>query len=89
MDFFTLGPRVFVTAADLPALDLVKPGSRVTYTTLRKLADDGQLERVAQRLRNVRDEGQEGVETYLTAPSGVQRFFDNLLFPGLPFTSSG
>ena len=22
----------------------------------------------------------EGVETYLTAPSGVQRFFDNLLF---------
>jgi putative ABC transport system permease protein len=80
VDFFSLGPRVFVAAADLPALDLVKPGSRVTYTTLLKLADDGQLERVAQRLRNVRDEGQEGVETYLTAPSGVQRFFDNLLF---------
>ena len=80
VQFFALGPRIFVAAADLPALDLVKPGSRVTYTTLLKLADDTQLERVAQRLRSVRDEGMEGVETYLTAPSGVQRFFDNLLF---------
>ena len=80
VQFFALGPRVFVAAADLPALDLVKPGSRVTYTTLLKLTDDTQLERMAQRLRNVRDEGMEGVETYLTAPSGVQRFFDNLLF---------
>ncbi len=52
----------------------------MTYTTLLKLADDTQLERVAQRLRDVREEGMEGVETYLTAPSGVQRFFDNLLF---------
>ena len=57
MHFFSLGPRVFVAAADLPALDLVKPGSRVTYTTLLKLTDDTQLERVAERLRNVRDRG--------------------------------
>ena len=36
--------------------------------------------RVADQLRDVRDLGQESVETYRTAPSGVQRFFDNLLF---------
>ncbi len=80
VNFFALGPRVFVAAADLPRLDLVKPGSRVSFTTLLRLADDTQLDRVAQQLRAVRDQGQESVETYLTAPSGVQSFFDNLLF---------
>ncbi len=80
VNFFSLGPRLFVAAADLPALDLVKQGSRVTYTTLLKMADEDQLDPVADQLRGVRDLGQESVETYLTAPSGVQSFFDNLLF---------
>lgn len=80
VDFFALGPRIFVSAADLDALALVGAGSRVSYTTLLKLADDRELDAVADSLRAVRDQGQEGVETYLTAPSGVQRFFDNLLF---------
>ena len=80
VNFFALGPRLFVAAADLPALDLVKPGSRVTFTTLLKVADEAQLDSLADQLRDVRDLGQESVETYRTAPSGVQRFFDNLLF---------
>ncbi|MEZ4717318.1 MAG: FtsX-like permease family protein [Caldilineaceae bacterium] len=80
VNFFALGPRVFVNAADLAALDLVRAGSRVSYTTLLKVADAGQLDAIAASLSAVRDVGQEDVETYLTAPSGVQRFFENLLF---------
>ena len=34
VDFFSLGPRVFVAAADLDALNLVKRGSRVRFTEL-------------------------------------------------------
>ena len=80
VNFFSLGPRVFVAAADLDALDLVKAGSRVNYTTLLRVSQEAELERLAQQLRDVRDLGQESVETYLSAPSGVRRFFDNLLF---------
>ena len=80
VNFFALGPRVFVNAADLDALDLVRAGSRVNYTTLLQIDNEAQLDTIADSLRAVRDRGQEGVETYLTAPSGVERFFDNLLF---------
>ncbi len=80
VDFFSLGPRIFVAADDLAATALIQPGSRVTYTTLLKVIDGTPLERVAQRLSDVRDVGMESVETYRTAPSGVQSFFDNLIF---------
>ncbi len=80
VNFFALGPRIFVAAADLDALDLIKPGSRVTYVTLLRVADENQLDRIAAQLVAARDVGQESIQTYLTAPSGVQRFFENLLF---------
>jgi len=80
VNFFSLGPRIFVAEADLEALDLIKDGSRVSYTTLLKVENEGQLDRLARRLLDVRESGQESVETYLTAPSGVEQFFDNLLY---------
>ncbi len=78
VNFFTLGPRIFIGSRDLAAIDLVKEGSRVNYTVLLKLSDETQLDSVANRLRAVM-EPQEDVETYRSARSGVQRFFDNLL----------
>lgn len=78
VNFFTLGPRIFIDSRDLAALDLVKEGSRVNYTVLLKLQDETQLDTVAERLRTAK-EPQEDVETYRSARSGVQRFFDNLL----------
>lgn len=78
VNFFTLGPRILIDSRDLTAIDLVKEGSRVNYTVLLKLRDETQLDPVADRLRSVL-EAQEDVETYRSARSGVQRFFDNLL----------
>ncbi|MEZ4726630.1 MAG: FtsX-like permease family protein [Caldilineaceae bacterium] len=83
VNFFTLGPRIFIHSDDLTALDLVKEGSRVNYSVLLKLQDETQLNPVTERLRAVL-EPQEEVETYRSARTGVQRFFDNLLlFLGL------
>ncbi len=83
ISFFTLGPRILIDSADLVALDLVKEGSRVNYTVLLKVNEESQLNSLAEELRTVR-EPQEDVETYRSARSGVQRFFDNLLlFLGL------
>ena len=78
VNFFTLGPRIFIDSRDLAAIDLVKEGSRVNYTVLLKLSDETQLDPAADQLRAVM-EPQEDVETYRSARSGVQRFFDNLL----------
>jgi putative ABC transport system permease protein len=78
VNFFTLGPRIFIDSRDLAAIDLVKEGSRVNYTVLLRLNDETQLDPLANRLRAVM-EPQEDVETYRSARSGVQRFFDNLL----------
>jgi putative ABC transport system permease protein len=78
VNFFTLGPRIFIDSRDLAAIDLVKEGSRVNYTVLLKLSDETQLDPTADQLRAVM-EPQEDVETYRSARSGVQRFFDNLL----------
>jgi putative ABC transport system permease protein len=80
VNFFSLGPRIFVAAADLDALELVGPGSRVTYTTLLRVAEDGRLNEIATQLATVRDPGLESVQTYRTAPSAIGSFFENLLF---------
>lgn len=83
INFFTLGPRIFIHSDDLAALGLVKEGSRVAYTVLLKINDETQLNPLTERLRAVL-EPQEDVENYRSARSGVQRFFDNLLlFLGL------
>ncbi|MEZ4836113.1 MAG: hypothetical protein R2873_29635 [Caldilineaceae bacterium] len=80
VNFFDLGPRIFVASVDLDALDLVKPGSRVSYSTLLRVDDESRLDAVARSLAEARDVGQESIQTYRTAPSGVQSFFDNLIF---------
>ncbi len=80
VNFFALGPRVFVSSVDLPSLDLVGKGSRVDYTILVKVQDEKELQRIADQLRDASIKDRERVETYRTADSGVKRFFDNFLF---------
>ncbi|HUI46044.1 MAG TPA: FtsX-like permease family protein [Nitrospirota bacterium] len=80
VNFFALGPRVFVSSVDLPSLDLVGKGSRVDYTILVKVENEKELQRIANQLRDASMKDRERVETYRTAESGVKRFFDNFLF---------
>lgn len=80
VDVFNFGPRVFVAAADLAAMDLVRTGSRIEYEMLVKLADETQLAALAEKLEAAALSGQERVSTFRTARSGLKRFFDNLLF---------
>lgn len=80
VNFFALGPRIFVSAADLPSLGLVGKGSRVDYTVLAKVKNEQELEQIAGQLRDGSEKDRERVETYRTADSGVKRFFDNFLF---------
>ena len=77
---FTLGPRIFVRVDDLPVMDLIKPGSRVQYTTLLKVFDEGQIDPLAEQLKDGTETELERIDTYRTASSGIQRFFDNFLF---------
>lgn len=80
VDLFSLGPRVFVPAADLSAIDLIKKGSRVSYETLLKVADPEEVDQIAKELQKAAVDGQERVETFRTAGSRIKRFFDNLIF---------
>ena len=79
LQFFLLGPRMFVALADLPALDLLQKGSHIHYRYMIKVADDTMLDRVAETLRQNASEYEE-VTTFHTAESGVKTFFDNFLF---------
>jgi len=80
VDLFLLGPRIFIAADDLAALDLVKKGSRVQYDYLIKVLNEDNLTAIADRLKSIADPEQERVDTYRTARSRVKRFFDNLFF---------
>jgi len=80
VNFFALGPRIFVAAADREALGLIGKGSRVEHVTLIKVLDARDLESTADRLRAATAEGRVRIETYKNAGSRVKRFFDNLLF---------
>jgi len=80
VNLFLLGPRIFIAAADLEALDLVKKGSRVRYGCLIKVLDENKLQGITDRLKLATDPDQERVETYRTARSRIKRFFDNLFF---------
>ncbi|MBW2428949.1 MAG: ABC transporter permease, partial [Deltaproteobacteria bacterium] len=80
VNFFSLGPRIFVAADDLEALDLVKKGSRVQYSFLIKVMDEDNIQTIADQLKAVADPDQERVDTYRTARSRIKRFFDNLFF---------
>ncbi|MEM7133603.1 MAG: FtsX-like permease family protein [Chloroflexota bacterium] len=80
VNFFAFGPKVLVSVADKDSLDLIKPGSRIDYDTLLKVDNESRLESVAEQLSAVVDPELDRVRTYRTAQSGLQGFFDNLLF---------
>ena len=80
VNFFSLGPRVFVPSHDLASLHLLGTGSRVNYTILAKAGNQDDLDMIAAQLNAAALKDRERVETYKTAGSGVKRFFDNFLF---------
>ena len=79
IDFFNLGPRIFLSSADLEATGLIRPGSRVRYRTLLAVADESQLERVAAQLEAAADPVQERIDTFQTNQSTLQIFFEDFL----------
>ncbi len=80
MDFFSLGPRIFVAAADLPALDLLEQGSRVEYSLLLKVNRESDLQKIADQLSSLANQEGEQVATYRSAQSRLKRFYDNFTF---------
>lgn len=80
VDILSFGPRVFVAAADLVQMDLVKKGSRVEYEMLLKVKDEAAISSLTTELKKSALPDQERVSSYKTARSGLKRFFDNLLF---------
>jgi putative ABC transport system permease protein len=80
VNFFMLGPRIFLAADDINRLDLVKKGSRVRHLYLLKVLDEAKIQSIADRIRMVADTDQESVDTYRPARSRIKRFFDNLFF---------
>jgi putative ABC transport system permease protein len=80
VSIFSLGPRIFISTADLAALDLIGKGSRSSYDCLVKVMDPKTLNRMAQVLKQAADPVAERVDTFRTARSGIKRFFDNFLF---------
>ena len=76
---FALGPRIFVSAADLDAIDLIQKGSRVRYGVQIKTVAEKDLQLLFETLVASADPVLERVDTYLTARSGVKRFFDNFI----------
>ena len=80
VNFFALGPRVFVVADDLASLNLLGSASRASYVTLGKVLHTKDLDRVVADLRRASGDSRVRIETYRSADSRVKRFFDNLLF---------
>jgi putative ABC transport system permease protein len=80
VNLFALGPRIFVADADRVQLDLMQKGSRIEYQELLKVVDPNNSRRIAAQLSDAALAGQERVDTFRTAQSGVKRFFDNFLF---------
>lgn len=79
VNFVAFGPRILVANGDLAKLKLIRPGSRVRYRTLLKIANPVELESIAKKLSAVAHPELERVRTYRTTRSGIQRFFENLL----------
>ncbi|NLC71825.1 MAG: FtsX-like permease family protein [Desulfuromonadaceae bacterium] len=80
VDIFSLGPRIFVAAADLEALQLVGQGSRVRHLILAKVREPNRLEEIVSVLRAASPEERIQIDSYRNATSRVKRFFDNFLF---------
>jgi putative ABC transport system permease protein len=80
VSFFSFGPRIFIAAADLEKLDLLKKGSRVQYNYLLKVHDSSRIDRLAAEFSAKALPPQESVKTFQTGNSRIKRFFGNLLF---------
>ncbi len=80
VNFFALGPRVFIPASDLTSLGLLGRGSRADYVTLIKVAHPDRLQALLSALRGAAGDSRVRIESYRSADSRVKRFFDNLLF---------
>jgi putative ABC transport system permease protein len=80
VNFFALGPRIFISSGDLGSLALLGVGSRVEYMTLAKVNKPHLLDGVLQRLKAAAAGTGVRVDSYKSADSRVKRFFDNLLF---------
>jgi len=80
VSFFSFGPRIFIPAANLKDLELIKKGSRIHYNYLLKVYDPAQVDVIAEKLANAAVGHQERVNTFENAASGVKRFFENFLF---------
>ncbi|MGD9975234.1 MAG: ABC transporter permease [Desulfatirhabdiaceae bacterium] len=78
--FFSLGPRIFVSAGQLAAMDLVRPGGRVQYKHLIAVKSSENLANVVADITAVAAGQPEQVETFQTARSPIRRFLNNLLF---------
>jgi putative ABC transport system permease protein len=78
--FFSLGPRIFVSANQLTAMDLVKPGGRVQYKRLIQVKNSEKLPLIFQAITAAASGQPEQVETFQTAKSRINQFLNNLLF---------
>lgn len=74
---FSLGPRVIMASEDLDRTGLVRPGSRVRYRTLFRLADDEDAALFRDALA-ARLPAAQRVRTYAQAQPGLRRFWDQL-----------
>ncbi len=79
VDFFNLGPRIFLSASDLEGTGLIRPGSRVRYHALLQVPDENRLDAVAAALAAAADPQQEQVDTFRTNQSTLQIFFEDFL----------
>ena len=84
VNFFALGPRLLIGSADLDALQLIKPGSRVSYNWSLRAANPAAVDALAADLRAVVDKlpdpGLVRVDTFRTADTGIERFYRNFIF---------
>jgi putative ABC transport system permease protein len=80
LSFFSLGPRLFVPASDLAALNLIGRGSRVRYRVLVKVTDRERVPAIEKILLKTAIAGRERVESFQSSGSRIRALFDNLMF---------
>lgn len=80
VSFLSLGPRIFISMADVNELGLLGRGSRIEHEILIRLAEAVDAEEISKILNASSVPRLERVETAKNARSRVKIFFDNLLF---------
>lgn len=80
ISFLSLGPRIFISMADMDQLSLLGQGSRVEHEILLRLADSENPDDIVEILSAAAVPRLERVETAKNARSRAKIFFDNLLF---------